>query len=436
LSGGGRSGRGGLAGAAALLMLTGAALAASATAGEPSRAPSPVAGESTPETAEARARELTPLVAERIERIRGLSFKHVPVPEVVTAEEFAAISAHAAKLGPRARRELGDAEAVARLLGLMNADEQLDALATGASDLAAAAYDTERERLYVIHDASGDEPAMLEFLLAHELTHALEDQRFGFPELDAATDDEALAGIALIEGSATAVMIEYAARHLDPFELSAASAGLEAGTGGVAAFYVETLTWAYLRGAEFVAGLLGNDVRDWARVDRAFDGHPPLSTEQVLHPALYRANERPIEVGGDIGSVGGGWSVVARGEIGEYTTAQLLRLGAPDAVASQAAAGWGGDRYALASRDAGGTDCATQCRSQRLLAIEWEWDTPAQERGFVATLPAYVVGGLEASPAGGGVWELEGGWAAVSSGPANTRLALAPTRALAVAAAG
>lgn len=426
--------RPGVSGAVALLALTGAALAASATAGEPSLAPGPVAGGSTPQSAELRARALTPAVARRVERIRGLEFDRVPQPEVVSAEEFAEISAEAADPGPRLRRDLGNAEAVARLLGLMTPAEQLDPLATGASDLAAAAYDTEAERLYVIHDASGDDPALLEFLLAHELTHALEDQRFALAELEGATDDEALAAIALIEGSATAVMIEYAARHLNPFELSAASAGIEPDDGGLAEFFVESLTWAYLGGAGFVAELLGDDIGDWSPVDAAFTDRPPRSTEQILHPARYRAGEEPTEVAAGVGGAHGkGWGIVARGVLGEYTTAQLLRLGAPDAVAARAAAGWGGDRYALASRDGGGSDCGADCRAERLVVVEWAWDSPAQAAEFTSALPAYLVGALAGEARDGLAWKLgEGGWAGLNASAKTTRLAIAPSRRLAI----
>jgi hypothetical protein len=430
-----RSGAGTFTGALALMLATAAALLASATLGEPEARREATAGaEPTPRSIERQARRLTPLVARRIERIRGLRFARVPRPRVITAERFAEIAAREARRQPGLGRELAEAEASARLLGLMAPDEQLDALRGGAPDLAAAAWDTRRERLYVIADASGDDAALLEFLLAHELEHALSDQRFGLPEPQGVGDDAVLARLALIEGAATAAMIEYAARHLNPFALGAATAGLDPGTQGVPRFFVESLTWAYLRGAGFV-----NALREagpgWQRVDAALS-RPPQSTEQVLHPAAYLRGERPLPVVPDVSALRRrGWRVVGRGELGEFTTAQLLRLGAPRPVAAVAARGWGGDAYVLLSREPGSGGCERDCRRRRVLVVEWRWDSAAEAREFTRTLPAYLVGGLGAEPQGAGSWSLNRAWIASAAASATTRLAFAPSEGLARAAA-
>jgi hypothetical protein len=417
----------------ALLLATAAALTASATVGEPDREP---ASDAPPNRGaiEAEALRLTPRVARRVERIRGLQFEQVPEPRVITAERFAEIAAAEAATESRLEEQLEADESTARLLGLMEADEDLDVLAGGAPDLAAAAWDTRRERLYVIADAAQDR-ALLEFLLAHELDHALEDQAFGLPEGEGVGDDEALATIALIEGSATTVMVEYGARHLNPLALGVASAGLDPGTGGVPRFYVQALTWAYLGGAEFVAALRAGGP-GWSRVDAAL-ANPPASTEQVLHPDAFLESEPPLEARPDASApVARGWRLVDRGELGEFTTSQLLEVGAPKSVARAAAAGWGGDGYALlAAAGAASDDCAGRCRGERLLVVEWRWDSAAEAREFVRTLPAYLVGGLGAKPRAPSTWSLGAGWAAAWDSQTTTRLALAPSRSLAELAA-
>ncbi len=283
-----------------LLAVTAAALLASATVGAPegeralSQA-SPATGtadEIPPARVGSLARRLTPRVATRVARIRGLEFERIPVPEVISGERFGEIVGGQVPSGARADRELADAETVARMFGVQGPDEQLDVLSTGAPDLAAAAYDTKSERLYVIRDAVGTSRALLEFLLAHELEHALDDQSFGLEEADREDDDDrALADTALVEGAATSAMIDYAVRHLDPLALSAATVGIDPGTEGVPAFVVEQLTWAYLEGSAFVNALRGAG-GDWRRVDAAFDSRPPLSTEHILHPDRYEAGER------------------------------------------------------------------------------------------------------------------------------------------------
>lgn len=429
----GRPGHGATAAGAALLLATAVGLWVAATAGRPQTTDAPGPEPPPPTTAEL-VRELTPMVARRVEALRGLRFDEVPVPRVITAERFAAISARRADPSAADRRELADAESAARMLGLMAPGEQAEALLEGAPDLAAAAWDSRRDRLYVIADAARGSPALVEFLLAHELDHALEDQRFGLPRLEGVSDDEALAGLALVEGSATATMAAYAARHLSPLALAAGASGLDSGTDEVPRFVVEQLTWAYLRGAAFVNALTG-DGSDWGPVDRALADRPPASTEQVLHPAAFRADERPLAVEPGTGALrAAGWTPLYRAVNGELATAQLLRLGVPSAAARRAASGWGGDSLVILGRGSAGTDCGRSCGRRRVLVLEWAWDSRADAIEFERTLPAYLIAGLGASPRGE-LWRLDPGWAASATAGRTVRLALAPTRALAAVAA-
>ena len=104
----------------------------------------------------------------------------------------------------------------------------------------------------------------------------------------------------------------------------------------------------------------------WASVNRAYD-LLPASTEQILHPDKYVAGEQPVEVDlPDVaGALGGGWSVLDEDTLGELLLSVYLETGVEQEVAAQAAAGWGGDRYALLN----GPDEAT------LLASLVVWDT-------------------------------------------------------------
>src|SRR5215208_5295277 len=73
-------------------------------------------------------------------------------------------------------------------------------------------YDSRDGRLRVVTGAGTGNGVISEITLAHELTHALEDQRFGIEE-PSASDDRALAYTALVEGSATWLMDAYLDRH-------------------------------------------------------------------------------------------------------------------------------------------------------------------------------------------------------------------------------
>ena len=114
---------------------------------------------------------------------------------------------------PPARRHAD--EEVLKLLGLLEPDVDLrEVSATIFGQGVAGYYDPRTKRLRIVKGAQTANRVLNEITLAHELTHALEDQRFGLDLEDASgSDDAALAHLALVEGSATAVMFTYAERH-------------------------------------------------------------------------------------------------------------------------------------------------------------------------------------------------------------------------------
>jgi hypothetical protein len=415
--------RGQLLGTFALLGATAAALALGAIGREAREAAA--APEHEDRSLARLSVAVTPTVARRVERLRGLSFDGLPDPEVISTTRLSRITR-------REQRRAGAVEglpsdqATVRMLGLLGPDERLAEASTAGSDLAAAAYDTRRDRLYVIRDAVSANRALVEFVLAHELTHAVEDANFDLAEPDGRSDDRALAELALGEGTATAVMVDYAAGYLSPAELLAATAGVDDDTKGVPQFVVDQLEWAYLGGQRFVDALR-DLARGWKLVDYAIRSRPPISTEQVLHPAKYVYDQRPLPVAIGAGELRRrGWRPADAGDAGEFATGQLLELGVDGETARRAAAGWGGDRYELWRRGVAPGQCGEDCRRDLVLIIRWRWDTPSDERQFAAAARGYVREGLDGDPAGAGTWKLQGGAAALSKGREATALALAP----------
>jgi hypothetical protein len=416
----------------ALLLATAATLAVTAATG---RDRAETQARSEPSLAKLSV-AVTPAVARRVERLRELEFRRIPRAEVVGSD-------HLRRLERRELRESGGArdlaadEATVRMVGLLATEESLESATTAGSDLAAAAYDTKSERLYVVRDAVSANRALVEFVLAHELTHAIEDSNFGLAEPSAGSDDRSLAQLALGEGTATAVMIDYAAGHLNPAELLAATAAIDDDTGDVPDFVVEQLEWAYLGGQRFIDAVreLGGG---WTLVDYALESRPPASTEQIIHPRKYIRDERPLEVEIDARALrAGGWRLATAGDVGEYATAQLLELGGDEPLATRAAAGWGGDRYELWRRDVSPAACAPDCLDDLVLAIAWRWDTPGDAGQFAAAVRRYAAAALGASAVAPDAWELPGGSAAALGrrGDATT-LVLAPTQSLARTVAG
>ena len=329
---------------------------------------------------------LTPGAARRVERVRQLDFRSVPEPGVVSGRELGRIERRESRRGDSLKGFAAD-EATARIAGLLADDEQLEAAIGSAEQLAAAAYDTRADRLYVVANAVSASPSLVEFILAHELTHALEDQRYGLPEpTGVESDDAALARVALAEGSATAVMVDYAGRYLDPLALGLSALGLDEGTGDVPAFFVSQLEWAYTGGMRFI-NRLREFAGGWKLVDYAFEDRPPDTTEQVLHPLKYVREEPPLDVtiaGTELRRRGG--ERIDSGVIGELATRQMLELANPRTRAARAAAGWGGDRYELWRSALAPSECEETCRGDLVLVMRWQMDQATDAADLAAGL--------------------------------------------------
>lgn len=222
-------------------------------------------------------------------------------------------------------------------------------------------------------------------VIAHELTHALADQHYDIDALQTAAkgdDDRLLALTALIEGEATLTMmgaqmndwsgekvaklpadsLDRTFRILGPFLNLAGGASMRKAPPVVA----ETMLFPYLRGLVFCASMTNEG--GWPRIDEAYR-RPPLSTEQVLHPAKYRDDPDP-PTAIDLGKLdpGPGWTEATRNVVGELQLSILLKQHNGRAAAE----GWDGDSFA-----------AFEGPDDRL-ALAWltTWDTEDDAREF------------------------------------------------------
>ncbi|HEX2128625.1 MAG TPA: hypothetical protein VHF58_05360 [Solirubrobacterales bacterium] len=392
-------------------------------------------GPASQETAHmaAVAQRAAPATARRVERLRGLDFETVPNPEVITSAELGRFEQR--ELRRRDPRPgLAADEATARIAGLLAGDEELENAFGSSEELAAAAYDPRGDRLFLVEDSAVGSPAFVEFILAHELTHALEDQHFGLGDPAAIeNDDAALALLALTEGTATALMVDYGIEHLSPLDLAAIE--VDESTGDVPSFVVDQLEWTYFGGMRFVKRL--HELADgWKLVDYALAHRAPASTEQVLHPVKYVRDERPVRVAIDSGGLRHrGWRLADSGSIGELATRKLLELGQPGDAAGRAAAGWDGDRFELWRADVAPAECAGTCRGELVLAMKWQLETTADAADLANALGRYARDGLDGYRTGG-AFQLDDGALAIDGAGATATAVFAPTRALAEAVAG
>ncbi len=348
-------------------------LLAPSCAQDPGAAQEPSGG-FDPAALQAKVDEITPRVAE----LRGWKFKR-PVPAgVKTPQEFIEF-AKAEFESEYGKEQLEAMNQEYRLLGLMDPDLDLyRAMLDLLESQVGGFYDPKTETFYMISTFNAG--MMADIIMAHELTHALDDQYY---ELDAMFEDardlnsdSEFAMRAVVEGSGTSLMNLYTMQGMmkgwltmDADSVEQMNEMMELSTEGLEEappFLVMTLALPYLEGNKFLvqqsstmaAAMKAPSAED---LDRAFR-QPPVSSEQVLHFEKYWDEEQldlPVEVAlPDLSAkLGAGWKLLDEDTFGELacfvvTADELPNLA--DAAAqmsakwtNEAATGWGGDRLQL-----------------------------------------------------------------------------------------
>ena len=322
-----------------------------------------------------------------VERVRGLDFLEPVVPDPQTEEELSAgVRAGLKTMYPA---ELFGRRSLAwSTIGAIPVGTRIDReVAKFGDQRVVGYYDTLSKQLVFL--GSSDPSPGERVTLAHELTHALEDQHFDLSRIDrmlAACDDEAFqAALAVVEGSANHHMYAFAEQELTARERRAwQSEGYSGGPGPVDPFVEGQLYWPYIAGQDFV------DELEREGGQGALDGALatlPASTEQVLHPSAY-PSDLPVAVDvPDLGpSLGASWTDLDVMETGEAWLSALMQLRLDSVTAEIACAGWGGARY-RAWTD--GTSVA--------VLLVTTWDTPEDARQFADGMDRWIVQG--SSPA-------------------------------------
>jgi hypothetical protein len=284
-------------------------------------------------------------------------------------------------------------------------------------------------------------------VVVHELQHALQDQLFDLDAMTEAAEEsrnndrESVISF-LAEGEATLIMMlhEFSQmgmdldmvrgpmletslnmmRKLSPDQLRdmQAMGGREQGGDmqkameameGMPSFIVNMFLDPYMEGAYAIYKV--HEEKGWEGVSDLFR-NPPTSTEMILHPAkLMDREDLPVEVEiGDVGkALGPGWKRTFDDTMGEHAVRCLLEehlarkkdearggeeedilkllqglSGTSTSPSEKAAAGWGGDRYALYEHDTGAT------------ALTWAitFDTEKDAKEFFGTFQDAVDSGF------------------------------------------
>ncbi len=327
----------------------------------------------------------TPAVAKEVAKIRGLPLKREIPNEVI---DHAALRASLDKLAadPETATATAAEGLALRRWGMIPLDDDYAKQAIDLlTDQIAGFYDAETKKLTIL-DSAGDDAQWAELVLAHELDHGLQDQTFdlkAFEKLPDTEGDASAARAALVEGDGVALMIEVMlarAGHPAPWgnpeiaaEMVNAMTVPRGDTLGAAPLAVrEAMIFPYREGFAFVAALRRR--KPWSAIDAAFR-RPPKSTEQIIHPDKYLADELPIEIAAVAPPSLTGFSIAQSTVWGELGFQLFLRShGVAERVAVEAAAGWGGDRAIVLTR---GGDRRPE---HAVGLVHSEWDTEADAR--------------------------------------------------------
>lgn len=240
-------------------------------------------------------------------------------------------------------------------------------------------YNSQNEELVYTGDANLDR--IEHFVLAHELTHAIDDQHFDLDRLDdmvVRCDDEVFqAALGVVEGSAN----HFATQVLLRFPVAAPGSLSGGGSAGeVPPLITEIQAYPYTAGQRFVDALA--DEGGPAAVNRALRRFP-TTTEQILHPSKFPGEvAETVDVPDFSPTFGPAWRNHDVMVVGEFWLKALLNLRSEEPVAAEAAAGWGGGIYRAWSD---GDDVA--------VILSTVWDTPGDAAEFREALSRWVARG-------------------------------------------
>jgi len=299
-------------------------------------------------------------------------------------------------------QRLERSEIVLKKFGLLPRDFDLKTfLVALLKEQVAGYYDPKTKTVNLLNwvDAESQRP-----VLAHELTHALQDQSFGLEKWmqtgeqsnhagdpspdDIATDEVQAARQAVVEGQAMVTLLDYSLAPtgktlLDaPQIMEALKQGMLVGTADTPTFRTapvflkETLTFPYRYGIDFTAALLSAGGKELA-----FGGvfkNPPATTREIMEPQTYLSHEKvaPLKLL-DFDKDFKGYDRFDIGAIGEFDVAVLVEQYAGGDEARELYPHWRGGYY-FAGRPKGDKSAPLG-----LLYLS-RWSSPAKAAEFAA----------------------------------------------------
>ena len=306
----------------------------------------------------------------------GLPIKHEIKHKLTSRDEVQSFVEKRMKEDPDAKR-MEQSEFVMKKFGLLPADFNLRKfMVSMLREQVAGYYDTKTKTMNMLDWLP---PEVQKPVMAHELTHALQDQyvelekwengghpedtqssKYPLPE-QLALDELRVARQSVTEGQAMLVLIDYS---LAPMGRSSADAPdavkmmedqMMDGTGSPvfasAPLYIKrAMMFAYREGTEFeeqVLRLKGKDLAFKGTLD-----DPPQDTREVMQPGQYLVHRHiPLLTVPNYDKVlGKGWEQVDFGALGQFDVNVLMELYADADASKQLTPGWRGGYYYAAHK--------------------------------------------------------------------------------------
>lgn len=278
-------------------------------------------------------------------------------------------------------------EQVLKLMGLINPDIDYEkAIKNVLSKEVAGYYNPKNNTMYI---ADWLPLSQQEIVLAHELFHAVQRQNYPAMEKmmneDNSNSDSKLAISSILEGEATAIMLDYEGvikRKSDMsfdkipaleffFSLSMAVNPSQSFKkySKYPQIMMGIMMFPYIKGLIFLKYFKQHG--GWKAIDNIYK-RLPISTEQIIHVDKYLANEKPIKI--DLKNkenLLGGCKYIDKSMFGEAFLYTIFKNDMLNKTNIEDAAGWNGDKIFI-----------YKCDNEYSAVFISDWDTQKDAKEF------------------------------------------------------
>jgi hypothetical protein len=329
--------------------------------------PAPPAGEKrlSPKEAEELFRSVDDIL-QFVSKDTGLPIKH-PVKRQLASRDEVVKYVERKQAEDEDTQRLERSAASLKKFGLLPRDFELRPyLLQLLREQVAGFYDAKTKTVYLLDWV---DPESQKSVLAHELTHALQDQNYGLekwaegkgkPKTDAeivANDEESSAKQAVIEGQAMITLLDYSLAPVggsvvnSPEIVEAMKAGMVSGDATsplfskAPLFLRQALVFPYQQGLDFIRTILAKRGKQ-----AAFAGtmeNPPVNSRQVVTPETYLSAEKipPVPIADIDKLLGKDYERYDFGGIGQFDIGVMIEQWAEAKLAAKVSPAWRGGYY-------------------------------------------------------------------------------------------